>query len=339
MLLSKLRTATAGLLLVAVLIAAAGAIYQTQAAEQPKEEQRNRTVRDGSTSGVAPPRVADQREYVIQSRLMEAGADQPREILRLPKMTVDDGQLAPIHITDGPENLLEKVVLDEKIKIGTFLDVRVKRLRGNKVRLFVSFQRNELEKASVSQIRALGNSLQAIQDVELHKPVKMVFQKDARGSAQRWVEIMVDEQTIPAAADKEKLSPARNDKERDARKDAPFPDGRSHDFGKVKPSTKLKHTFRIVNTSDAVLALTSVRVSAACVAGALNKKVLQPGEEGKLEVTVDARRFKGARTMWVFLDMDHHNDIGTIIFTVTANSENNDFDPERSLQGAFPSDK
>jgi hypothetical protein len=101
--------------------------------------------------------------------------------------------------------LLEKVVLDEKIRIGTFLDVRVKRLEGNKVRLVLSFQRNEVENSSVSEIRVLGNSVQAIQDVELHKPVKLVFQKDARGSAQRWVEITVDEitvdeQTVPAPA-------------------------------------------------------------------------------------------------------------------------------------------
>jgi len=43
--------------------------------------------------------------------------------------------------------------------------------------------------------------VQVIKDVELQKPVKIVFQKDAGGSAQRWVEITVDEQTTPAAAD------------------------------------------------------------------------------------------------------------------------------------------
>jgi hypothetical protein len=43
--------------------------------------------------------------------------------------------------------------------------------------------------------------VQAIQDVELHKPVKIVLQKDARGLAKRWVEITLDEQTIPAPAD------------------------------------------------------------------------------------------------------------------------------------------
>jgi hypothetical protein len=73
------------------------------------------------------------------------------------------------------------------------------------VRLVLSFQKNEVEKSSVSEIRVLGNSVQAIQDVELHKPVKLVYRKDARGAAQRWVEITVDEimvdgQTTPPPA-------------------------------------------------------------------------------------------------------------------------------------------
>jgi RNA polymerase sigma factor (sigma-70 family) len=198
MLLSKLKTATVGLLLVAFLIGAAGAVYQTQAAEQPKEkaEQKNKTTPDVSTSQeVRPPKAASQREYVLLMTLFEADADQPKEILRLPKLTLDDGQLVPLHICTslGPQNLLAKIVDDERIKIGTFIDVRVRRLGGNKVLLSVSFQRNEVDKSSVSEIHVLGNSVQAIQTVELHKPVKVVFQKDAKGSAERWVEITVDE--------------------------------------------------------------------------------------------------------------------------------------------------
>jgi hypothetical protein len=130
------------------------------------------------------------------SRLVEASRDQPKEVLRLPKATVDEGQFVPIHIIDGPQNLLEKVIREEKIKIGTFFDARVKRLGGNKVRRFLSFQRNELEKSSVSEIRVLGHSVQAIKDVALHEPVKIAFQKDVRGSAQRWVEITVDETKV-----------------------------------------------------------------------------------------------------------------------------------------------
>jgi RNA polymerase sigma factor (sigma-70 family) len=208
MLLSKVKTATVGLLLVALLIGAAGAIYQTQAAEQPTGEQTNKTA-NVSTSHVvpSPTKAAEQREYVITSRLLEDDAGKPTEVCSLPRMTLDDGQALPfpLHIKDGPQNLLAKIVDDEKIKIGTFFDVRVARLGENKVRLYCSFQRNELDKSSVSEIRVLGTSVQAIQVVELHKPVMMAFQKDAKGSAQRWVEVTVDEipvdkRPIPAPA-------------------------------------------------------------------------------------------------------------------------------------------
>jgi uncharacterized protein (TIGR03067 family) len=165
------------------------------ASESPEEQEDVATSQE-----VRPPKAAEPCEYVIRSRLLEAGADGPKEVLCLPKVTVDDGQLAPVHITDGPQNLLAKVVDDEQIKIGIFFDVRVRRLWGNKARLILSFQRNEVEKSSVSEIRVLGNSLQAIQDVELHKPVKIALQKDATGSAQRWVEITVDGQIIPVPA-------------------------------------------------------------------------------------------------------------------------------------------
>jgi RNA polymerase sigma factor (sigma-70 family) len=203
MLLSKLKITAVGLLLAALVVGAAGAIYQTQARELPKEEQRNKTP-DISASPVlpSPPLAAVQREYVIKSRLVEAGENKSQQLVR---MTVEDGQLAPLHISEAPQNLLAKVVNDARFKIGIFFDVRVSRMAGNKVRLVVSFQKNELEKASVSEIRVLGNSVQAIQDVELRKPVKVVFQKDTKGSAQRWVEITVE----GIAADEEMIPPQR----------------------------------------------------------------------------------------------------------------------------------
>lgn len=201
MFLTKLKATTAGLLLVALLCGTVGAIHQTQAAEQPKGEQKTGKNTDVSTSkGDPAPPKASQPEYVITSRLLEAGADQPKVVLHLPKATVDAGQRLPIHINDGPQNLLAKVVDDEKMKIGTYLDVRVTHLEGNKARLFCSFQKNEVETASVSEIRVLGNNVQTIQNVELRKPVKVVFQKDAKGSAQRWVEITVDRVSTDSVA-------------------------------------------------------------------------------------------------------------------------------------------
>lgn len=177
----------------------------------PNAGQGYKTATD-SSQAAPPPEAAGPPEYVITSRLLEAGADQPREILRLPKMTLYDGQLGPLRIPDNPQNLLAKVVDDEKIKIGTFLDVRAKRLAGNKVRLVVSFQRNEAEKYDEGEIRVLGNSVQAIQDVDLRKPVKMVFQKDAGGRARRWIEITVDgpaEVPVPPAPYATEKTPSR----------------------------------------------------------------------------------------------------------------------------------
>jgi RNA polymerase sigma factor (sigma-70 family) len=276
---------------------------------------------DTKQAQVPPAQAAGDREYVIIARLMEAGAGRPKEILGLPKVTVAEGQLAPIHIIDIPQNLLEKTIVEEKIKIGTFLDVRVKRLAGNKVRLTYSLECNQVDQSDVSEIRVLGNSLQGIQELELHKPTKIVFQKDAKGVAQRWLEITVE---IPAISTDPLVG--KDGKEKDPK----VPDGRSHDFGKVKPNATLKHTFRIVNTSDDPLELTSIRLSGVGMTAALDKKILKPKEEAKLEVTIDARTFNGARTMWVFIDLDQRNDVGTFIFTVTANSENKGFDPEKS---------
>ncbi len=209
MLLSKLKSATVGLLLVVLLIGVAGAFYRTQAAEPPKEERSTRAA-GAPTAPVLPnpPIAAARRTYAVSVRVMKAGTDpaQPDDILSLPKLTLANGQVlpSPLHIDDGEPNLLDKVVRDEKIKVGTLFDVRVKRLLGDKVRLVYSFQRNEVEKAGVSEIRVTGKSVQAIQDVELHKPVKVVFQKDDRGADQRWLEITVDELAAPA----ERVAPA-----------------------------------------------------------------------------------------------------------------------------------
>jgi RNA polymerase sigma factor (sigma-70 family) len=190
MMLTKLKTATVGLLLVALFCGTVGAIYQAKAAEQQKRETRNDTPKD---EAIRPTPQAPTRQFVIKSRVMQAAAEQPRQVLQLPQATIDDGQLIPLGLIDGPQNLLTKVMDEEKIKIGTFLDIRLNGLDKDKVRAFVSLHQNAVDKISVNEIRVLGNSVQTIQVIELHKPVKIVFQKDATGSAQHWAEITVDE--------------------------------------------------------------------------------------------------------------------------------------------------
>src|ERR1043166_10270857 len=68
-------------------------------------------------------------------------------------------------------------------------------------------------------------------------------------------------------------------------KDKRFPDGLSHDFGKVAYGAHVKHTFRIVNTSDSPVEITSVRLSAGRqVKASMDISKLNPKEVGKLLV-------------------------------------------------------
>jgi uncharacterized protein (TIGR03067 family) len=67
MLLSKLKTATVGLLLLALLIGAAGAISQTQPPEQPKKEQKTKTTVDKATP--PPDKAATKKHKTAKENL------------------------------------------------------------------------------------------------------------------------------------------------------------------------------------------------------------------------------------------------------------------------------
>jgi len=197
MLLSKLKTATVGLLLAALFTGAAGAIYQSQAAAQQKEGPKNKTTANAPAPQDVPPTAADLDRflnYAVTAEVMEAGKDKTETLVHFPKMTLEPGQRCPpLHIDKTPQSLLAKVVDDEKIKIGPIFEFHVEYEGENKVRLFWSLQLNELETFSDTKIRVMGRSVQAIEFVELHKPVKVVIEKDAAGSPRRWIEITVDD--------------------------------------------------------------------------------------------------------------------------------------------------
>jgi hypothetical protein len=108
----------------------------------------------------------------------------------------------------------------------------------------------------------------------------------------------------------------------DEKADSMFPDGNSHNFGRVQTGTLAKHAFRIVNTSDAPLQITYVSVSMGAVRAQATKMVLQPGEEGRLETVLDTARFTGCRTIAVFVSMKNGNRTGTQVrFWVQADSQ------------------
>lgn len=113
-------------------------------------------------------------------------------------------------------------------------------------------------------------------------------------------------------------APAAKAEEKEAPSPTMAPFGLVHDFGKV-PSGIVKHAFRIFNTSDVPLQVPSVRWSSGNVVAHATKLVLQPHEEGDVEVTVDARRFRGRRSFTVYLQTDNGTAMTTLL-QVTADS-------------------
>jgi hypothetical protein len=83
-----------------------------------------------------------------------------------------------------------------------------------------------------------------------------------------------------------------------------FPDGIAHAFGKVQRGTPLQHAFRVVNTSTVPLEILYVRGGGRSrLIARSSKKVLQPNEEGRIEVTIDTQSFLNTRTFTVFLTL------------------------------------
>src|SRR5947209_11767654 len=80
-----------------------------------------------------------------------------------------------------------------------------------------------------------------------------------------------------------------------------FKDQLSHDFGTVALGAQVYHRFPITNVYAVPLEITNIRGSCGCVTGTPVPKVLQPRETGYVEVTMDARRFRGPKSVTVFV--------------------------------------
>jgi hypothetical protein len=80
-----------------------------------------------------------------------------------------------------------------------------------------------------------------------------------------------------------------------------FKDQTSHDFGTVARGAQLYHRFPVRNIYAVPLEFTNLRVSCGCVTATPVPKVLQPRESGYIEVSMDARRFNGPKSVTVFV--------------------------------------
>jgi hypothetical protein len=78
-----------------------------------------------------------------------------------------------------------------------------------------------------------------------------------------------------------------------------FPDGVAHDFGVVSHGAQLFHRFKIKNIYAVRMEITSIAPGCGCVTAKAQKHVLDPNEETTLDVSMDARRFTGPKSVIV----------------------------------------
>jgi len=93
----------------------------------------------------------------------------------------------------------------------------------------------------------------------------------------------------------------------------------SHDFGSVARGTQLKFSFPLKNIYAVDLEITNLRVSCGCVTPKASKKLLKSQEEGTIEITMDAWRFSGPKTVYIYVTVGPEY-ISTATLKVTANA-------------------
>jgi hypothetical protein len=98
-----------------------------------------------------------------------------------------------------------------------------------------------------------------------------------------------------------------------------FKGATAHDFGSVPRGAQLYYRFPMINIWAVPLELTSVRTSCGCVTATPTKKQLQPREAAYLDVTMDAHRFTGPKTVSIYLTLGPQY-TSTATLRVSANS-------------------
>ena len=77
-----------------------------------------------------------------------------------------------------------------------------------------------------------------------------------------------------------------------------------YDFEKVERGTKVTHYFEFKNVGDEPLHINQVRATCGCTAALATKKVLQPGETGKIRAQFNSRGYAGRITKRVIVKTD-----------------------------------
>lgn len=98
-----------------------------------------------------------------------------------------------------------------------------------------------------------------------------------------------------------------------------FKGNTTHDFGSVPRGAQLYHRFPMQNPYAVKLDVINVRSSCGCVTYAPPTQTLEPRQSAWLDITMDARKFTGAKTVSVYVTVGPEY-ISTATLQVSANS-------------------
>lgn len=101
--------------------------------------------------------------------------------------------------------------------------------------------------------------------------------------------------------------------------DKMFKDGLVHDFGVVPKGAQLFHRFTITNIYAVKMEIVNIRSGCGCTSATSSVKVLEPRESATIDVTMDARRFSGPKTVIVYVTVGPEY-VSTAEIRVTGNS-------------------
>jgi hypothetical protein len=93
----------------------------------------------------------------------------------------------------------------------------------------------------------------------------------------------------------------------------------SHDFGNVPRGAQLYHRFTITNIYAVTMEITDIKPGCTCTTATPSKRVLAPRESATIDVSVDATRFTGPKTVDIKVSVGPEF-ISTAVLKVTANS-------------------
>jgi hypothetical protein len=79
---------------------------------------------------------------------------------------------------------------------------------------------------------------------------------------------------------------------------------KSHDFGTVARGSKLRHTFRIVNTTSSDVHIVGERTKCGCTDLKIGARDIPPGTQTTVEVTLDTTKFVGYKPSGLTLVFD-----------------------------------